>query len=112
MKQQRPALNVFERLIQEQVADELYIVAPAGVIPADKIPHGWGFVEIAADLTPSPVVPALNGSIPSEKRNPFCWRIAGMCAQDTLFSNGVEIADVPEIRLIPKRRIQISTAKK
>jgi len=111
MKQHQPAFNRYERLIQEQAADELYIAAPAGVIPADMIPKGWGFVEFAADFTPELVIPAVNFNISSEKRCIFSWRIAGMSARDILFANGVEIAETPEIRLIPKRRRLITTEK-
>ena len=58
LERELSADSIYARMIQEQLADAYYLVAPEGVIHADEVPEGWALVWIHKDFTPEIILDA------------------------------------------------------
>ncbi len=96
----------FERMMFEQLADEFYLVVPAGLITAAELPEEWGLIYVADDFSATVIREAKKCVCVQEKRNSFALRAAAAGYSDLLFANGISITKdgTARFHLPPKRR--------
>lgn len=96
----------FERMMFEQLADEFYLVVPAGLITAAELPEEWGLVYVAEDFSTTVIREAKKCECPQEKRTIFALRAAASGYSDLLFANGISMTKdgTSRFHLPPKRR--------
>lgn len=98
--------SIYSRMIFEDLADEYYLLSPAGVIQQDEVPEGWGLVWAEKDLSTEIVCPAEPHQCPAGNRINLALRIAGAGLEEQLFANGIDVCNdnPPVYRPLPKRR--------
>ena len=79
----------FERVRSADLADELYLAVPAGLISADELADGWGLLWVADDLSVSVAAePAPRECLPANRLH-LVQNIASVAAGSVLFTAGI-----------------------
>lgn len=79
----------FERIRQGEVANELYLAVPAGLVQPDELAEGWGLLYVSNDLTVEVVCEAVHYECPAEHMMHLSQNIAASSLRDVLFAHGI-----------------------
>ena len=96
----------FERIRRANVANELYLAVPEGLIHPDELAEGWGLLYVSRNLSVRVVKPALPRECPQENMLHLSQNIAASSLNDVLFAHGVYLSSGGKIsfRRPPRRR--------
>jgi len=82
----------FERIRQANVADNLYIAVPRGLIHPDELVDGWGLLYINDNFSVEVVKKPDDKECEDEKRMHIAQTISASAARVVLFSQGINIS--------------------
>lgn len=95
----------FERIHRANVANELYLAVPEGLIHPDELAEGWGLLYIARNLSVKVVKPAHWIDCPQENMLHLSQNIAASSLHDVLFAHGISLtAGGVQFHCPPRRR--------
>ena len=98
----------FERIRRADVANELYLAVPDGLIHPDELAEGWGLLYIARDLTVKVAKPAAWIDCPQENMLHLSQNIAASSLNDVLFAHGIGLTSGGRVQFhCPPRRRRI-----
>lgn len=100
--------DLFARIETAQLANELYLAVPKGLVTPEEIPPTWGLVFINESLSAELGKPAIPQIIPEQNQVALALRIAAGTAAQTLFAAGIQIPQTEggkaKFHATPKRR--------
>lgn len=79
----------FERIRQGEVANELYLAVPEGLIDPDELAEGWGLIYVFPDLHVELIRKASHYECPREHMLHLSQNIAASSLRDVLFAHGI-----------------------
>ena len=79
----------FERIRQGEVANELYLAVPEGLIEPDELAEGWGLLYVLSDLSVRLIRKAEYFDCPKEHMLHLSQNIAASSLRDVLFAHGI-----------------------
>ena len=79
----------FERIRQGEVANELYLAVPEGLIDPDELAEGWGLIYVFPDLHVELIRKATHYECPQEHMLHLSQNIAASSLRDVLFAHGI-----------------------
>lgn len=79
----------FERIRQGEVANELYLAVPEGLIDPDELAEGWGLLYVYPDLHVELIRKATHYDCPKEHMLHLSQNIAASSLRDVLFAHGI-----------------------
>ena len=96
----------FERLRRANVANELYLAVPEGLLKPEEVAQGWGLLYVSRKLKISVVKQADRIECPQENMLHLSQNIAASSLNDVLFAHGIGIASNGNVqfRRPPHRR--------
>lgn len=96
----------FERIRRANVANELYLAVPEGMIHPNELAEGWGLLYVARNLSVKVVRKALFRECPQENMLHLSQNIAASSLSDVLFAHGVYLSSNGRVsfRRPPRRR--------
>ena len=96
----------FERIRRANVANELYLAVPEGLIHPNELAEGWGLLYVSRNLSVKVVKQALPRECPQENMLHLSQNIAASSLNDVLFAHGVYLSSGGKIsfRRLPRRR--------
>ena len=96
----------FERLRRANVANELYLAVPEGLLKPEEVAQGWGLLYVSRKLKISVVKQADRVECPQENMLHLSQNIAASSLNDVLFAHGIGIASNGNVqfRRPPHRR--------
>jgi len=98
----------FERIRRADVANELYLAVPDGLIHPDELAEGWGLLYIARNLTVKVAKPATWIDCPQENMLHLSQNIAASSLNDVLFAHGIGLTSGGRVQFhCPPRRRRI-----
>ena len=94
----------FERIRQGEVANELYLAVPEGLIDPDELAEGWGLLYVFPDMHVELIRKAAHYECPQEHMLHLSQNIAASSLRDVLFAHGIyqEADGKIEIDLYPR----------
>lgn len=96
----------FERLRRANVANELYLAVPEGLLKPEEVAQGWGLLYVSRKLKITVAKPAERVECPQENMIHLSQNIAASSLNDVLFAHGIGIASNGNVqfRRPPHRR--------
>lgn len=96
----------FERIRRANVANELYLAVPEGLIHPNELAEGWGLLYVSRNLSVTVAKRALPRECPQENMLHLSQNIAASSLNDVLFAHGVYLSSSGKIsfRRPPRRR--------
>ena len=96
----------FERIRQGEVANELYLAVPEGLIDPDELAEGWGLLYVFPDMHVELIRKAAHYECPQEHMLHLSQNIAASSLRDVLFAHGIyqEVDGKISYRRPPKLR--------
>ena len=96
----------FERIRRANVANELYLAVPEGLIHPNELAEGWGLLYVSRNLSVKVAKQALPRECPQENMLHLSQNIAASSLNDVLFAHGVYLSSGGKIsfRRPPRRR--------
>lgn len=96
----------FERIRQGEVANELYLAVPEGLIDPDELAEGWGLLYVSPDMHVELIRKAAHYECPQEHMLHLSQNIAASSLRDVLFAHGIyqEADGKISYRRLPKLR--------
>ena len=79
----------FERIRQGEVANELYLAVPEGLIDPDELAEGWGLLYVFPDMHVELIRKAAHYECPQEHMLHLSQNIAASSLRDVLFAHGI-----------------------
>lgn len=79
----------FERIRQGEVANELYLAVPDGLIDPDELAEGWGLLYVFPDMHVELIRKAAHYECPQEHMLHLSQNIAASSLRDVLFAHGI-----------------------
>ena len=79
----------FERIRQGEVANELYLAVPEGLIDPDELAEGWGLLYVYPDMHVELIRKAVHHDCPQEHMLHLSQNIAASSLRDVLFAHGI-----------------------
>ena len=79
----------FERIRQGEVANELYLAVPEGLIDPDELAEGWGLLYVYPDMHVELIRKAVHYECPLEHMLHLSQNIAASSLRDVLFAHGI-----------------------
>ncbi len=81
----------FERIHRANVANELYLAVPEGLIHPDELAEGWGLLYVSRNLKVEVVKTAQWIECPQENMLHLSQNIAASSLHDVLFAHGISL---------------------
>lgn len=96
----------FERIHRADVANELYLAVPEGLIHPNELAEGWGLLYVCRNLSVKVIKKALPQECPQENMLHLSQNIAASSLNDVLFAHGVYLSSNGKatFRRPPRRR--------
>lgn len=98
----------FERIRRADVANELYLAVPEGLIHPDELAEGWGLLYVTRNLSVKIAKPAAWIDCPQENMLHLSQNIAASSLNDVLFAHGIGLTSGGRVQFhCPPRRRRI-----
>lgn len=98
----------FERIRRADVANELYLAVPEGLLHPDELAEGWGLLYITRRLSVKVAKPAKWIDCPQENMLHLSQNIAASSLNDVLFAHGIGLTSDGKVQFhCPPRRRRI-----